>query len=31
MKNRKFTGEKVKDISVDLNISTSRLYHWVKM
>ncbi|EAC2143759.1 transcriptional regulator [Salmonella enterica subsp. enterica] len=31
MKIRKFTEEKVKDISVDLNISTSRLYHWVKM
>lgn len=31
MKNRKEAGEKVEDIAVDLNISVSRLYHWIKI
>ncbi|MDT9143217.1 hypothetical protein RSW78_10665, partial [Escherichia coli] len=31
MKNRKVVGEKVQDIADDLNVSISRLYHWLKM
>ncbi|EPD9436094.1 VasL domain-containing protein [Escherichia coli] len=31
MKNRKVVGEKVQDIADDLNVSLSRLYHWLKM
>ncbi|EAN4680384.1 transcriptional regulator [Salmonella enterica] len=31
MKNRKRVGEKVEDIAADLNISVSRLYHWLKV
>ncbi|HHV8830183.1 TPA: hypothetical protein ACUQAX_000114 [Escherichia coli] len=31
MKHRKVVGEKVQDIADDLNVSISRLYHWLKM
>ncbi|EEU9544402.1 transcriptional regulator [Escherichia coli] len=31
MKNRKVVGEKAQDIADDLNVSISRLYHWLKM
>ena len=31
MKNRKVAWEKVQDIADDLNVSISRLYHWLKM